>query len=151
MAIPDFQSIMLPFMQTLEDGQTWTMKDLTERLTTHYNLTDVERHELLPSGQQAIFSNRVAWAKSHLKNAGLIANPSRGKVSISDVGQQVLQQNPIAVNCKFLKQFPSYLKFIERGGFARVRPCFVEASLGSGLVLSVQRELVARESAAQTY
>ena len=112
MAIPDFQTVMLPFMKTLEDGQLWTMKDLTERLATDFNLTDSERHELLPSGQQSIFSNRVAWAKSHIKNAGLIGNPSRGKVVISDAGKQMLQQNPVTINCKLLKQYPSYLKFI---------------------------------------
>jgi len=112
MAIPDFQTVMLPFMKTLADGQLWTMKELTERLAVHFNLTDSERHELLPSGQQYIFSNRVAWAKSHIKNAGLIGNPSRGKVVISDAGKQMLQQNPATINCKLLKQFPSYLKFI---------------------------------------
>jgi restriction endonuclease Mrr len=72
MPIPDFQTIMLPFVQTLDDGKTWTMKELTERLAIHFNLSDSERHELLPSGLQTVFSNRVAWAKSHLKNAGLI-------------------------------------------------------------------------------
>ena len=112
MTIPDFQTIMLPFMKTLENGQLWAIRDLTESLAIHFNLTDSERHELLPSGQQTIFSNRVAWAKSHMKNAGLINNPSRGKLIISDVGRQVLQQNPIAINCKFLRQFPSYLRFI---------------------------------------
>lgn len=112
MAIPDFQTIMLPFVQALNDGQTWTMKELTERLAIHFNLSDSERHELLPSGSQTVFSNRVAWAKSHLKHAGLIANPSRGKVTIAEVGRQILQQNPEAINCKLLKQFPSYLKFI---------------------------------------
>jgi restriction system protein len=112
MAIPDFQAIMLPFMQILSDQQLWMIKDLTERLAGHFSLTAEERHQLLPSGQQAIFTNRVAWAKSHLKNAGLILNPSRGKVTISETGLQTLQQNPVAINCKYLKQFPSYLKFI---------------------------------------
>jgi len=112
MAIPDFQTIMLPLMQVLNDEQTWATKDLTERLALQFNLSDAERHQLLPSGQQAIFTNRVAWAKSHLKNAGLILNPSRGKVAISESGLQILQQNPPTINCKFLKQFPSYLKFI---------------------------------------
>lgn len=115
MAIPDFQTIMLPFMKILADGQLWAIKDLTESLAVHFNLTDSERHELLPSGQQSIFSNRVAWAKSHIKNAGLITNPSRGRLVISDAGLQVLHQNPVAINCKFLKQFPTYLKFIGAG------------------------------------
>jgi restriction system protein len=112
MTIPDFQTIMLPFVQALNDGQVWMMKELTERLASQFDLTDSERHELLPSGSQTVFSNRVAWAKSHLKHAGLIANPIRGKVTIAEVGRQILQQNPGTINCKFLKQFPSYLKFI---------------------------------------
>jgi hypothetical protein len=54
----------------------------------------------------------VAWAKTHLKNAGLIENPVHGKVSISEAGRKVLLNKPATINCKFLKQFPSYLKFI---------------------------------------
>lgn len=90
MAVPDFQSVMLPFLEILQDGQQRSMRDVTDALAAHFNLTEQERQELLPSGQQAIFSNRVAWAKSHLKNAGLIDNPVRGKVSISEGGRKVL-------------------------------------------------------------
>ena len=66
----------------------------------------------MPSGQQSIFSNRVAWAKSHLKNAGLIENPIRGRVRISDLGRKVLAEKPQAINVKFLKRFPAYCEFI---------------------------------------
>lgn len=112
MAVPDFQSVMLPFLEVLQDGQERTMRDVTELLATRFKLTDQERQELLPSGQQTVFSNRVAWAKTHLKHAGLIDNPARGKVRIADAGRNVLAQRPAAVNCRFLKQFPSYLAFI---------------------------------------
>ena len=112
MAIPDFQSVMLPFLETLRDGKERIMRELTEALAVRFGLTDEERQELLPSGQQTLFSNRVAWAKSHMKNAGLILNPTRGKVSISDAGRKVLEQKPATINCKFLKQFPPYLTFI---------------------------------------
>ena len=112
MPIPDFQSVMLPFLEILQDGKERIMRELTEALAVRFGLTDEERQELLPSGQQTLFSNRVAWAKSHMKNAGLILNPTRGKVSISDAGRKVLQQKPATINCKFLKQFPSYLTFI---------------------------------------
>ena len=103
---------MLPFLETLQDGKERIMRELTEALAVRFGLTDEERQELLPSGQQTLFSNRVAWAKSHMKNAGLILNPTRGKVSISDAGRKVLQQKPATINCKFLKQFPPYLTFI---------------------------------------
>lgn len=114
MAVPDFQSVMLPFLETLQDGQERTMRELTEQLSLRFKLTEEDRQEHLPSGPQSLFYNRVAWAKTHLKNAGLINNPVRGKVSISEEGRKVLSQKPSTVNCKFLKQFPSYLKFISQ-------------------------------------
>ena len=83
-AIPDFQSVMLPFLETLQDGKERTMRELTEQLALRFKLTEEERQEHLPSGPQSLFYNRVAWAKTHLKNAGLIDNPVRGKVSISE-------------------------------------------------------------------
>lgn len=98
--------------QVMASGLVLAVKELTELLAIHFKLTDSDRHELLPSGQQTIFSNRVAWAKSHLKNAGLIASPGWGKVTIAEAGLKTLRQNPVKINCKFLKQFPSYLKFI---------------------------------------
>src|SRR5476649_1817477 len=103
---------MLPFLETLQDGKERTMRELTEQLALRFKLTEEERQEHLPSGPQSLFYNRVAWAKTHLKNAGLIENPVRGKVSISEEGRKVLLQKPSTINCKFLKQFPSYLKFI---------------------------------------
>jgi restriction system protein len=112
MAVPDFQSVMLPFLETLQDGQERTMREVTEALAVRFKLTDDQRQEQLPSGTQSLFYNRVAWAKTHLKNAGLIENPVRGKVSISAEGQKVLLQKPSTINCRFLKQFPPYLKFI---------------------------------------
>jgi restriction system protein len=103
---------MLPFLETLQDGAERTMRELTEQLALRFKLTDAERQEHLPSGPQSLFYNRVAWAKTHLKNAGLIDNPLRGKVGISEEGRRVLSQKPPVINCRFLKQFPSYLKFI---------------------------------------
>ena len=107
MPVPDFQSVMLPFLETLQDGAERTMRELTEQLALRFKLTDAERQEHLPSGPQSLFYNRVAWAKTHLKNAGLIDNPLRGKVGISDEGRRVLSQKPPTINCRFLKQFPS--------------------------------------------
>ena len=112
MAVPDFQSVMLPFLEVLQDGKERTMRDLTGVLASHFKLTQEQLQEHLPSGPQSLFYNRVAWAKTHLKNAGLIENPVRGKVSISAAGRAVLLQKPPTINCRFLKQFPPYLKFI---------------------------------------
>ena len=69
MAIPDFQSVMLPLVKILGDGQERTMREVTDQLAESFHLTDQEREEVLPSGQQNIFNNRVGWAKSHLNSS----------------------------------------------------------------------------------
>ncbi len=110
--------MMLPLIETLADGQERTMRSLTDLLAGRFGLTVVERQELLPSGQQSIFSNRVAWSKSHLKYAGLLENPPRGRVRISELGRKVLAEKPQAINVKFLKRFPSYCEFIVKSDTA---------------------------------
>jgi restriction system protein len=112
MPIPDFQSVMLPLITVLGDGQERNMRQVTDLLAESYHLTEKEREELLPSGQQSIFSNRVAWAKSHLKAAGLLENPIRGRVRISDLGRKVLADKAPLINVRFLKQYPAYCEFI---------------------------------------
>lgn len=114
MPIPDFQSIMLPLLEVLSDGSEWRMRDVTEGLATRFDLTPAERAEMLPSGQQTLFSNRVAWAKTHLKAAGLLLNPNRGKVTLGDEGRRVLAARPEAINCRFLRQYASYLELVGR-------------------------------------
>jgi len=112
MPVPDFQSIMMPFLTELADGRERAVREVTAVLADYFRLTDTERQEMLPSGEQTLFSNRVAWAKTHLKNAGLIDNPTRGKVRIAEAGTRVLGEKPELINCRFLKKFPSYLRFI---------------------------------------
>jgi len=114
MPIPDFQSVMLPLLETLADSKEWRMRDVTEALANRFQLSPEERKEMLPSGQQTLFSNRVAWAKTHLKAAGLLLNPTRGKVSLSEEGRKVLAGTPTSINCRFLRQYPSYLELVGR-------------------------------------
>jgi restriction system protein len=111
MAIPDFQTVMLPLMQYCKDGQEHSISDTVDALAKHFKLTDEERKTLLPSGVQEVFRNRVAWAKSHLKMAGLLANPRRGIYQITQRGQEVLAKPPPALNLRFLHQFPEYQAF----------------------------------------
>ena len=114
MPTPDFQSLMRPLLEVLSDGKEWRMRDVTDALATRFHLTQQEREEMLPSGQQTLFNNRVSWAKTHLKGAGLISNPNRGKVTLSDEGRRVLATHPDAINCRFLRQYPSYLELVGR-------------------------------------
>lgn len=111
MPIPDFQTLMLPLLKHLADGSERTNQETVDALAKEFNLTDSELAQLLPSGQQTIFRNRVAWAKAHFKRAGLIASPRRGVYKITDRGQDVLEQKPERINLKFLDQFPGHREF----------------------------------------
>jgi restriction system protein len=113
-AIPDYQAVMLPILQTVADGQDHLMRDVTRLVADYFHLSIEERGRLLPSGQQTIISNRVAWAKTHMKMAGLLDNPARGYIRISSLGKQVLDKKPARVDVKFLKQFPSYVDFVNK-------------------------------------
>jgi restriction system protein len=120
MAIPDFQTVMLPLLEALQDGKEHTLRQLTASLADHYKLSDAEREEQLSSGN-GVFSNRVSWAKLALKNAGLIDNPKRGVNIITEAGQKVLGEKPDSINCNYLKRFQPYLdsigpKTTEAGG-----------------------------------
>lgn len=111
MPIPDYQSVMLPLLKLLSDLKEHSFRDMVEALSKTFGLTDEERKELLPSGQQAIFDNRVGWAKTYLKKAGLIDAPKRGVNSIAQRGLEVLARKPDHINLKFLDQFPEFIEF----------------------------------------
>ena len=111
MPIPDFQKIMLPLLETLSDGKTYTTRNLIEVLSARFKLTDVEKREFLPSGQQPIFDNRVGWARTFMKKAGLLESERRATQKITQLGLDVLEKKPETINVKFLEQFESFLEF----------------------------------------
>jgi len=109
MAIPDFQSIMMPLLRFTADGHDHSNQDSLDALAAEFGLTDNDRKQLLPSGQQRVFDNRVAWARAHMKMALLLENPRRGIFRITERGKSVLEQAPPAIDLKFLRQFPEYI------------------------------------------
>lgn len=111
MSIPDFQTVMLPLLMHLNDGKEHSNQETLKDLAEHFQLTDDELAQRLPSGLQAIFTNRIAWAKSHLKAAGLIEAPRRGYHKICPRGLEVLKANPARVDLRLLNQFPEYVEF----------------------------------------
>ena len=111
MPIPDFQTVMLPLLKHLSDNKEHSNQDTLKNLAEHFQLSDEELAQRLPSGLQAIFTNRVAWAKSHLKAAGLIESRRRGYYKISPRGLDVLKANPSRVDLRTLNQFPEYIEF----------------------------------------
>ena len=111
MAIPDFQSIMLPLLKFVGDRKEHSLRETIEALSEEFDLTDEERQELLPSGQQATFGNRVGWARTYMKKAGLVKSTRRGYFQITERGLDVLRQNPPKISTAFLKQFPEFVEF----------------------------------------
>ncbi|KAF0141453.1 MAG: restriction system protein [Stygiobacter sp.] len=110
MAIPDFQSIMLPFMKEISDGAEHSTTEVLEKLQHHFQLTEKEANQYLPSGTQKTFHNRVFWAKAHLKMASLIDNTGRGIFRLTSSGKELLNRNLQEVNLKLLKTIPGYIE-----------------------------------------
>lgn len=110
MAIPDFQRIMLPLLKFCADGQEHTNREAIDSLAKEFVLTEDEQKQLLPSGQQCVFDNRVAWARAHMKMANLLENTSRGIFRITNRGSQLLKQAPHELNLRVLRQFPEYVE-----------------------------------------
>jgi restriction system protein len=104
MAIPNYQMIMLPLLKITSDEQEHTQEDVVDTLAKQFALTEAEKKEMLESGRQARFDNRVAWAKTSLKKAGLIENPRRGVFRITQEGLQLLTTNPPKIDVQLLRQ-----------------------------------------------
>lgn len=106
--IPDFQSMILPVLQNVSDEKPHSIREVVAALAGNYQLTEEELQKMLPSGQQTVFSNRVHWAKAHLKKAGLVESPSRGTLLITAQGKELLRNPPEKITIGYLKQFPSF-------------------------------------------
>lgn len=111
MAIPNYQNIMLPLLKYALDGQEHSMREAIGALGDQFNLSEDERKELLPSGQQPLFDNRVGWARTYLKKAGLLAAPKRGYFQITEQGINVARQSLKDIDVQFLSQFPDFINF----------------------------------------
>ena len=111
MAIPDFESMMLPLLKFAGDNNEHSVLELIEFLAEHLQLTDEEKRELLPSGKEPRFDNRVRWALFYLKRAGLLESTKRGFIKITQRGLEVLQKNPATIDKNYLMRFPEYVAF----------------------------------------
>ena len=113
MTVPDYQNFLLPLLQLLKDGQEHSLRDFYEILADQYQLTEEDRQQQLPSGQQKAYINRIGWAKTHLKKASLLDSPKRGRCIITDRGLELLKQNPKSLTANSLKVFPEYQVFCQ--------------------------------------
>ena len=111
MPIPDYQSVMLPLLQFAEDRLEHSLRETIDALADVFALTPVERKQLLPSGQQEVFDNRVGWARTYLTKAGLLKKTRRGHYEISRAGLDALAAKPSRVDVKFLERYEEFREF----------------------------------------
>lgn len=111
MVIPDYQTIMLPLLKFVGDQKEHSSRHVIDALADQFHLTIEERRELLPSGHQAVFNNRVGWARTYMKKAGLLRSPQRGYLCITNRGLDVLKQNPSKIDLELLGQFEEFIEF----------------------------------------
>lgn len=112
MAVPDYQSVMLPLLQFAEERKAEvSTDDAVEALATRIGLNDDDLKEMLPSGVQRTFVNRVGWAATYMKKAGLLETTRRGYYQITPRGLELLKKNPKTINVKLLKQYPEFIEF----------------------------------------
>jgi restriction system protein len=115
MAVPDFQSIMLPLLRFAADGREHSKDEAEDAVARAMGLSDQEKNELYPSGKKApVFADRLAWARSYLKQAGLVQDTRRSHFMITERGKGVLAENPEKLSMKFLERFPEYQAFKNR-------------------------------------
>lgn len=108
--IPDFQSIMLPLLESFKEGEIKSSKELRLDMINYFNITEEEQKEKIPSGKQFVHYNRIAWAISYLKMAELIFSQKRGSYQITDEGVNALKNPPEKITISFLKQFENFSK-----------------------------------------
>jgi restriction system protein len=115
MAIPDYQSLMLPLLTLAADGAEQMFRGAVDKLSDEFALTDAERSELLPSGTAHVFGSRVGWARTYLKQAGLLSAPKRGFFRITPEGSALLLKKPTRIDNGLLNQYESFRNFRARG------------------------------------
>ncbi len=113
MAIPDFQSFMLPLLNFASDEMEHNQSEASNALSKHFSITDSDRKEMLPSGRQTRFDNRIAWAVVYLRKAGFLESPKRGKFKITERGREILMSKPARIDVKFLMKHgdPEFREF----------------------------------------
>lgn len=114
MPIPNYQTIMLPLLQLASDKQEHKFSDAVQYIAEKFSLTDKEKGELLPSGTQAVFNNRVGWARSYLKQAALLSSTKRGYFKITEQGLNLLAEKPEKINSALLERYAEFQEFRNR-------------------------------------
>ncbi|MDB5045185.1 MAG: restriction endonuclease [Deinococcus sp.] len=115
MAVPDYQSLMRPLLEAVQDGTTHVMREVASHVAATLGLSDSDLQELLPSGKQTIYKNRIGWAKTYLTKAQVLATETRGTVKITTRGQELLARIPGRIVQRDLEIYPEFMAFKAAG------------------------------------
>lgn len=110
MPVPDYQTLMLPLLETVKDADK-TVVEYVGELSERFNLSEEELAETIPSGSQTLIRNRAQWAATYLVKAGLITRPRRGVISITEKGREIANSNISEINNSFLMKFDGFRDF----------------------------------------
>lgn len=130
MSIPKYDEMYRAFLDCLADGQAHKSKEVKDIVAGVFDISAIEREEMLPSGKQPLFDNRIGWTRTYLKKAGLIQSPSRGVYIITPIGLQVLAENPQKIDNLYLQRFESFREFLSPNSDGTITPTHV-ATLSS--------------------
>jgi restriction system protein len=113
MSIPDYQTIMLPLLRYVSDRKEHASREPVDPLAAHFDLSETDRQQMKPSGGN-LFADRIAWALTYMRQAGLIETTRRGFFMITPRGIAVLETHPERVDNRVLAQFPEFQEFLLR-------------------------------------
>ncbi len=140
MAIPKYDEMMLPLLQLIGDGTEHAYRDLAPKVADHFQLTEEERAEMLPSTQSTYLRNRLGWAGFHLRRAGLADLPREATLRITPEGNALLQNPPSKIDRQFLMQFEPFREFMAEQKKRGVAAARTKAAAASRVVSGEEEE-----------
>ena len=111
MSVPKFFEFFTPTLRALDRSSPIKAQTLQEQLASDLHLTEEDKAEMLPSGRQATYKNRIYWSITYLKNAGLVTCVGRGLYEITDLGRQCLANDADIIDLHYLERFNSFVEF----------------------------------------
>ena len=147
MAVPEFQTFMLPLLRLAADDQEHTVPEAKQRLADEMGLGEEDRTELVPSGRKTRLQDRVAWAKTYMQAAGLVEAPARARFKITAEGHQLLTENPPRIDVNLLKRYESFRQFEQRAQTRNGNGGAVQPAVDGGAAVNAPTPEDAIESA----
>lgn len=129
MAVPKFFEMIKPLLTAVGDGDTHALKELKHVIAKQFSLSEEDVAEMLPSGRQTVFANRLGWASTYLVKAGLLERPARATCRITEEGKAVLREDPPVIDPDYLERYESFRLFRGPSGPAASTPAETEHAM----------------------